>query len=455
MENQRFEESFKNAFEGAEATPSEKVWTNVELALEKASGGKMKRRLLMFQLLAAASTVFALGIGGVYYLNSTKPVSTEQEKSIAQVELNDTESSVRVAPDTNTNDLQVNEAPLQASTNMAVQQVPAGATTNKQKGTVTEPNRINTVTVQKRISANNSNSLTEEDIAPVQIAARTNVVRVSSTNYRLPVQKPMLVLLPEPENQPDAGMLLLAQLQDVEKKYQQEDKKHNVNEKLWTALGMSAGAYDPNMSSAVSTLSVNGRSAVSDASVGTTYAIGLSMGTRLSKRFVLQGGVSYLTQNADFTSATTTSHGFAALNEYANSFKLDAQTMVAAPYRVNSSLQFISVPIQAGYVLVDQNFGIQLNGGVATDLFLQNTLTPEDDHYQKVTQSAGSDSPYRTVNFSGLLGTEFSYKVARQYRVALVPGIRYSLNSLYKDDVGTKINPVAYDVSLRFRYIFD
>ncbi|HZI25036.1 MAG TPA: hypothetical protein VFD46_08165, partial [Chryseolinea sp.] len=67
MERRKFEDSFQDAFKNAEVTPSENVWTNIELDLERADGDKMKRRLFFFKTLAAASIVFAMSIAGVGY----------------------------------------------------------------------------------------------------------------------------------------------------------------------------------------------------------------------------------------------------------------------------------------------------------------------------------------------------------------------------------------------------
>ena len=91
MEREKFEESWKDAFDKAEVTPSEGVWTNIELDLEKAKGGDLKKRLMFFQMVAAASVVFAMAIGGAgYYFN----VKTNQT-SANQVALEQGSSSIK------------------------------------------------------------------------------------------------------------------------------------------------------------------------------------------------------------------------------------------------------------------------------------------------------------------------------------------------------------------------
>jgi hypothetical protein len=96
-----------------------------------------------------------------------------------------------------------------------------------------------------------------------------------------------------------------------------------------------------------------------------------------------------------------------------------------------------------------------LNAGVATDFFIQNTIDPEGSSLDKTQVSRGSESPYRSTNFSGLVSTEFSYRFASRYRVSLNPGIRYPLNSIYKSESGISATPFIFDVGLRFRYIFN
>ena len=86
-------------------------------------------------------------------------------------------------------------------------------------------------------------------------------------------------------------------------------------------------------------------------------------------------------------------------------------------------------------------------------IFVQNTIDPEGN-IEKTTSNAGSDSPFRTVNFSGLVGSEISYRLGERYRLGVNPGIRYPFSSIYKEDIGLESTPVTFDVGVRFRYIF-
>ena len=62
-----FEKSWMKAFDEAEIRPSDQVWLqiNTKLANDEATG--YKKRLLFFKLLAAASLVFAIGLGIVQF----------------------------------------------------------------------------------------------------------------------------------------------------------------------------------------------------------------------------------------------------------------------------------------------------------------------------------------------------------------------------------------------------
>lgn len=424
MENNRFEDSFRNAFAGAEVSPTDAVWINIERELEKASGGNLKRNLLMFQLLAAASVAFAFGIGGLYYLN--QPVTQDDFRK----EMTD-----------------IQHVPAKKETGKSpVQKASATPSFQKKEEPVTGKVTVASNHPEEKIIQSLKKPFEDSPVA--RTISKTELLTFTQT------KKPMLVLpLAEQQVEPDAGMVLLARLKDEEKKYQQEEKSVGANEKLWASVGFGAGSYKPNVQASSMNLSATSmRSAPSEAAVGTSYSVGVQVAGKISKRFIVQGGISYLTQSSNFTS-TTVNQQHVAISEFMRPGNFDSYRGVD-PYRITSNMQFVSIPVQAGYLVVDRAIGIQVNGGVSTDLFLSNTLSSDNDLYQKVTQTTGKESLYRTVNVSGLVGTEISYRIADHYRVSVNPGLRYALHSIYKDEVAADITPVTVDVSLRFRYIF-
>lgn len=615
MERRKFEDPFKDAFHEAEVAPSENVWTNIELDLEKAEGGKMKRRLLFYKLLAAASVAFAMGVAGVGYYtmnvvpginqivassqqepsshdnNKANESSTSSEASAPQkaqpepIQRRSSASDLAVSEkpepskeatagvissqentssgqavndnDRSNRDVAVKSTQEASSTNPSVKKDQNGITSeersvaersssrnttdknvlpsnaasaagkdpllkdqeqrrqealavnqNPNEGITTSPsvttssqngkeqvsNNAGVVPAEQGLSSqktllssngavdntassgNKSGSFAER--GGVKMTGTGNQEKSEgellsiSTGRGLPalVNLDKVVYTPEQQPAPDPVALMMARLAEKEQAMARQDKKEKSNvEKLWTSVGMSAGGFNTingsvSQPSTMSTFSSNDIADQQSKASGVAYSFGISVGTRLSERWVLQGGVNYLNQSSNYTangmvgSADLMSLAPASMNvlDKMNSpeSRQDTRYLPTSPYSVNNALAFVSVPLQAGYLIVNKKFGVQLNAGVSTDLFVQNTITPEADGLEKTTQGSGDDSPYRTLNFSGLVGTEFSYKLGQHYRLALNPGLRYPFNSIYKSDVGLQAMPLTFDVGLKFRYIF-
>jgi hypothetical protein len=543
MERRKFEDSFQEAFKDAEANPSEIVWANIELELEKTEGGKMKRRLMFFKTLAAASVIFAVMIGGVgyYFLKDSahngtladqaKPVSENDQNGVENSKNNeqstaansDEKDSIPLANKQSTkdndggsqnslNDKVENEQKSDREKSNTTSQQYAGVDKKshpsdgvKQSNGPSAPdrddaiqNKIASATPGKTLPKNhhdtevsgvrgendqeqnnqlNANGILNDDDKktlnekaghPPLLANKATKGRSLPSFFKL--QDPTLKI---ENSQPDPGAVLLAKLAAEEQLYAQNDKaeKKNDSEKLWTSLGFAAGGFNA-LSPSVSSNNTLVRANLNNAAVkqskasGVAYSVGFSVGTKIAKRWIVQGGFNYMTQSSDYTAnSVIVDNNFQSPQaESLNAYKSDVQLAAAdvsnqkvaptVPYTVNNNVQFVSLPVQAGYMFINKRFGLQLNAGVSTDFFLQNTITPEAGGLSKTTQGRGADSPYRSLNFSGLMGTEFSYKLGSRYRVALNPGLRYPFNSVYKTDTGVNSMPLTFDVGLRFRYIF-
>jgi hypothetical protein len=513
MERRKFEDSFQEAFKDAEATPSENVWTNIELDLEKADGDKMKRRLFFFKMLAAASIVFAMSFAGIgYYVfqrsdvgnlaQETTPISDQNklkdetnasalqndnalssvEKLDANLSDNETRMNKSIAPTADESqqgkdELSRQNSSVSPSTNNETQN---SGNKNSTGGTIAKGAAPLIAADQNLNSARTqTTSKSKGDDRPVSAAASPSATSsqidpAAETTRKLPVlYQPAEPELKLPVSNADPGMLLLAKLAEEEKRFALEEKNQTKKrtENLWTSVGFAAGGVSANNPSVApvpsnalySMKSASTASTQSKAS-GLSYSVGVSVGTKISNRWVLQGGINYLTQNYDYTanSVVVVNNNFeapkaASINAFSPQL-LDAMasTTVAQtfPYNVNNNVRFVNVPLQAGYLVVNRKFGFQLNAGVSTDVFLQNTITPDGGGLSKTTQGSGDESPYRSLNFSGLMGTEFSYKLGDRYRLSLNPGLRYPFSSVYKSNTGVDSTPLTFDVGLRFRYIF-
>ena len=495
MERGEFNDLMKDAFKDAEVTPSENVWTNIELDLEKAEGGDIRRRLFYYKMVAAASVIFALSVGfaTLYVLNNSSRFENQQalsknsQKDITAENLSNKVDAPNVIDGSNStsgvDDKNIKEALVsELNSNTNYDQALREQTELNDKGEAKDhsvQSVKSTASNQKFLVGSNLNSFaattspkgndqianqkSDRIIDDSQMSSQSDLIQTASVPGFPRKQKPENIKSDGTDIKPDAGTLLLAQLAERELSLQAEDKKKEIrSERLWTSVGFAAGGFNSvnsSVSTSTSSLAQNNFTANRQTKAsGSTYSVGINLGTKIAKRWVLQGGLNYLTQASDYTAnSVVTSADFQSFKVASSNLLNDAtsaRVVSTASYQVNNTLQFVSVPLQAGYILVNKRVVVQLNSGVSTDLFLQNTLTPQNSSLEKTTQESGSDSPYKTVNFSGLVGTEISYKFGEHYRLALNPGVRYPFNSIYKSDVGLSSSPLTFDVGLRFRYIF-
>ncbi|HEY3403448.1 MAG TPA: outer membrane beta-barrel protein [Ohtaekwangia sp.] len=480
MERRKFENAFKDAFAEAKVDPSENVWINVELDLARAEGGELKRRLFFYKLVAAASVAFAMCVAGVgyYTVQNTKGELQLAERHSSQMESEETTSVDQSAnASLNESAQQANEASAQQSSGLS-SSGQGNQSAIVQQSDYSRGNTRITYGLSPRNSANDSEGFNMQgknnsgnNVVPEQVSTNSSMnPQQASSLYASTIQKlpkevsAKGITIEDQKVEPDPVMVMMAKLEQKEKELREEERseKTKKSESLWTSVGFAAGAFNTvhasgsgPSASATSFAATKVADKQADAS-GVSYTVGVSMGTRLSNRWVLQGGVNYMTQSSDYTAnavVTSDYNNFKAgsLNEIQSA---DGDFLASAAYNVNNNLQFFSVPLQAGYLIVDKKFGVQLNAGVSTDLFIQNTITPESDVLSRTTQGRGEDSPYRPVNFSGLLGTELTYRLGEHYRLAVNPGIRYPFNSIYKSELGIEAMPLTFDVGLKFRYIF-
>jgi hypothetical protein len=482
MERQEFEKSLRQAFDEAQVRPSDNVWTNIELDLERAQGNRLRKRVLFYQLLAAASVFFAIGISVSVFFFKNSTVATETSGSLAAV--NSSNSTLSLPLD------------------------------SKSQG-ASSSNVINSA---RSNDAQNLNSLNNNDIAlkPKKFAS-ANITRLTkdenpSTSLQPALERKLLmenareelnemIVLNErrtltplteagtktlkfvrPGSEIDPVALMLARLDERTKEIQKEGEtkkeKKNRSENLWTSVGFAAGSFSPinagvsnsqspptaSVSQSNSAYAINSSVANQQARAsGITYSMGVNVGTRLSEHWLVQGGVNYLTQSSDYTATYGVfDQNFAkfrpsSISELQKTVTDDTpqgdKIAATAPYNVNNSNRYLSIPMQAGYLLINKSFGWQVNAGVATDLFLQNTLTADVQNPSQTNSNSSENSAYRSINLSGLMGTEVSYKFGQHYRVALNPGLRYPFGNIYKSS-SVKANPLTFDVGVRFRYIF-
>lgn len=433
-----FEKQWREAMNNASVEPPKIVWSEISQHLADQRLATVQRQHWYYQIAAAAAIVLCAFFGYQYFAN--RGISTNSKTVAVDNTPRNTGFSLPIyRPEFETISIE--------------QSAKLGAT----------PPAILASSDMPLILAENKDQeylidfeLLERDLAQMGVELAVNFGEVKDQLYGLP-----------------ATYL-------VKNKKKEEDR-------FWAGVDMAFGSFNPNFeggnTSLSNSLSVKSNqfapssftSDVSTASppvkegmtTGQSLGFGFNLGMKISDRWTLQSGLQY--SRATATSSTNvvienrqTVNPIPASSQFGRVSQvqeiLNSEETVNYSYKdvsLDNQFQFASIPVKAGFKILDQRLSMGLNAGVAANIYLGNKLTDPTDQLAEVTIGPGSSSPYKQVNFMGLAGIQIGYRIIQRFDVTLEPNYTHALNTLTKSGNDFATNPSGIGLQTGIRYRFD
>lgn len=201
----------------------------------------------------------------------------------------------------------------------------------------------------------------------------------------------------------------------------------------------------------------------------TSYGIGIAY--NLNKRFVVKTGVSnlnldYDTENIAFYSSYEDQSRISNTNIERNSngkylvlkHEKDRSKIIAENElfqsgqtlgNLNQKTQYIEVPLELSYAVLNKKFGVAIKGGMSTLFLTENvvSITSEDGNMQ-----IGKASNLNNVHFSSNIGLGLSYSFMKNLQLNLEPTLKYQINTFNKNS--NDFSPYVIGVNTGISYKF-
>ncbi len=495
--NDNFENRWKEKFEDAEAAPQVSVWDRIDASMAGSEIRRYKKKLFYYQITAAASILLALLFGSysLYNLISTQETEQLATTPAAVIENDDKKADSRDIQEESVGGLM----DMEEESNSRLSDIDQVASeTNLRRGnpnsTIQSGNLLNKETIEDNsgsvlayLTSNQGSKQENPEKQLVSDGGYLNNYDVLSyhpvSSFQVPYEKPGRKFYLEKKVNPfDEPYLVPLEIEE-----QDEDPS-----KLWAGIMVSSGVFDPN-------INYNGSSNVmADATPNTLGSVeridaasadhqsqsnflasykpeesgynsdmsvsyGLDFGYKFSKKFVLFSGVGYQ-HNFGSTSVNTYIEPTESHAKYANhaivieraspESGLDSYNELNSEVRLNSTFEFVTIPVNFGYFLVDKKFKWLMTAGVSTDIFIKNSIEDSQNLFDPVQYKLGDDSPYNPVYFNGRFGTMVNYTFLKNYQISLEPSYRVGLNELTSNTSSFSSRPSSFMISAGIAYVF-
>ena len=453
----------KDKLGGYQADPPEQVWNSISAGL----GGRSRRRMIIITLSAAATIALAITLG----INYFGPEQTDTT-GIAETQRQAPQTpGIESMPETESGS---DHTPIVARETLE-DRVVRTMEEVAEEPIMGEPTQEVLAVSQEALAVSQEVLAVSQEVLVVSQEAPVESTEVIAEAPAEPAEEQAQVLVDEPSEDPGDELPL-----DPFPVIEDEGKR----DPRWI-IGAS---LSPLYSFRDAESAVIGNTAEHESGL-VSYAGGVHVAYRTTSRLAIESGVFFnkmgisigspgiqlANRSYDFAplGAEVASSNVVAISNsvgnivsksgdiYVNSYKLDASyadntieeytsSEVFADQGIRQHLDYLEVPFNLRYTLIDRSIEVQLVGGMSTNLLVNNYVTME-------TAEGHVDIGYltniRNVNYSGNAGLGMVYHIQEQFSLRLEPRFRYFLNSI-NDTSLPSTRPYAFGIFTGLSYRF-
>ncbi len=200
-----------------------------------------------------------------------------------------------------------------------------------------------------------------------------------------------------------------------------------------------------------------------------TFSGGMVAGYKVGRRLIIKSGLVYnnirqTTRNIDYmgvnnffnvpgnSTIASTPAGQVSLKKMGNvsreatvmnfSYQLDNIVTNPVNNELKQDIEFIEIPLQATYKLIDSKFSAGITGGISTNILIGNSAILSENG-EKI--SAGETANMRNVVYSSAVGIEMGYELTNRITLTVEPRLKHFINSL---STSKSVNYKPYQVGI-------
>ncbi len=133
---------------------------------------------------------------------------------------------------------------------------------------------------------------------------------------------------------------------------------------------------------------------------------------------------------------------------YSNGMATNAENTFVSD--IAQSFQYLEIPIQATYKLIDKKLSVGITGGISSNFLIGNTASITENG---IKLSTGNTDNIRNVLYSGSAGIEFGYDLGNKLMLTVEPRVKQFMHSVSSNDQ-LNIKPMQVGIFTGIAYSF-